>query len=206
MKRYRVPFFSFRKEIMVMVIFLLTVKIYALDFSAGAGGQFSALFSSMRTTYRGDSFTEYLGTVRNWGIFAFFDMNYIEIDAGLFYSDSANYAYYDGLSGIGLGLYGKYPFYVRNMELFPLFGFGYDIYLNSNYDWSDKGKLNSLLMKGGIGARYPIDKTLYVYGSILYDFKLFNGYERDIKRNSRNVEFDFFTHGPEFRIALGYKF
>jgi hypothetical protein len=193
------------KKTGIMLLVLFTgLSAFSLDMSAGVGGRFSTLSSSLNMSQQGNSIKENVGSVKGFGLFGFFDITYAEADINFLYNLSDDYYYHDA-EVLGLGLYGKYPFYFNKITLFPLVGLEYQIHIKVSPEYYDKDEMNSFWVKMGGGVNYSVTDVVYINFSFRYGYKFNSVSENRTALHYRYVNAWYFTHGSDIRIALGYR-
>jgi hypothetical protein len=122
---------------------------------------------------------------------------------------------------LGFGLYGKYPFNLDRLILFPLLGVQFSLGLSQNFtkdfearnakahnsygiasDWS------TFIFKAGAGLDFDINETIFLRGGLLFIYKLnslldqafVDAINNHDGSNAINMNFGF-----EFEILIGYK-
>lgn len=223
-----------------------------IPLSAGLGGTFSAYFFDVSWNSNGkkvlDTFNmdsdlfnkHFIGG----GFFAFFDATYGMASLGMnFYSviyvnEEIHESMQDdneteSLTELTIGLYGKYPFDLGKVTLFPLLGIDIKLVLANttsidgeefkytNIDgeefkyMNEDGEganpfvdLSSLWFKAGVGVDIPLNEKLYLRPMFLYGLGL-NNRAQSIKLRDMNnpvTMASFINHGLDLKIALGYRF
>ena len=74
---------------------------------------------------------------------------------------------------LNIGIFGKFPFKIKTIKLFPLLGFDTDIALNVKFDdreYNKKDELNRFWLDVGLGADIPITGGLFVRPQALFGF------------------------------------
>jgi hypothetical protein len=193
------------------VVLFCASMAFAANFtpSIGVGGQYDLGIVHSKVGALKDTNNFSLGSG-----FLFFDATYIEVDVGV-----GGYSYPHNLGGIfmGFGLYGKYPVALGSrFSLFPMLGMDYQLMLSANQNDSSlsgkardgaRDRFNSFWIKAGLGGDLSLTKALYLRGEFLWGFKFKSKTERDIVDASEKLGIDasIVTHGPAFKIGLGYK-
>jgi hypothetical protein len=200
--------------LLVLVLFL-SAGAFALDLSAGAGTYFAQTYNYTKQ----EGLDAFHTTSSNFGATIFFDATYAELGLNLggYNYNFPNFSSFNGFN-LGFSLYGKYPFTVGSVRLFPLLGLDsqlglsyLDIQLNElPTHRNDLGKgtaadyYNSAWIKFGAGVDADLTRSLYLRTSFLYGFKFYSAKESDLK-DDLNLDKLIYS-GPTFRIAVGYKF
>jgi hypothetical protein len=201
--------------VLAALVLVLGAGAFALDLSAGAGMYFAQTYSYAKS--EGYDAVHSVGN-NNFGAVLFFDATYAELGLNL---GGYNYVFREaGFNGFNLGfsLYGKYPFAIGSVKLFPLLGLDtqlglsyLDAQLNelpTKQNGLSKGDAadlyNSAWIKFGAGVDADFSKSLYLRTTFLYGFKFYSAKESDLKDD---LDIDSLVYsGPTFRIAVGYKF
>jgi hypothetical protein len=213
-----------RLAAVMALVLVLGAEAFALDLSAGGGVYFAQTYSYAKK--EGYDAVHSIGN-NNFGAVLFFDAAYAELGlnlGGYNYGFSAigsdNFSYTRGFNGFNLGfsLYGKFPFTVGSVKLFPLLGMDSQLglaYLDDQLNElrtrrNDLSKgtaadlYNSAWIKFGAGVDADLTKSLYLRTTFLYGFKFYSTKESDLK-DDLDIK-DLVYSGPTFRIAVGYKF
>jgi hypothetical protein len=213
-----------RLAALMALVLVLGAEAFALDLSAGGGVYFAQTYSYAKQ--EGYDGIHSIGN-NNFGALFFFDATYAELGlnlGGYNYGFSAigpnDISYVEGFNGFNLGfsLYGKFPFTVGSVKLFPLLGLDSQLglsYLDDQLNElrtrrNDLSKgtaadyYNSAWIKFGAGVDADLTKSLYLRTTFLYGFKFYSIKESDLK-DDLDIK-DLVYSGPTFRIAVGYKF
>jgi hypothetical protein len=212
--------------VLMVLVFVFGAEVFALDLSAGGGLYFAQTYGYSKE--EGLDALHYVAN-SNFGATIFLDAVYVELGLNLggynyhfvapFSNTPAGFAE-AGFNGVNLGfsLYGKFPFTVGSVKLFPLLGLDSQLglfYLDHQLNdlptkTNDLGKgtaadlYNSGWIKFGAGVDADLTQSLYLRTSFLYGFKFYSTKESDWK-DDYDID-DLIYSGPTFRIALGYKF
>jgi len=204
-----------KKGLLVLVLAAFVASgLFAVDLSAGFGGNFTATFDSYK--YDGED----AGSSRTigGGFFGYFDATYVEANIGLLFGglklkidgnwtdDSINVSY------LTLGLFGKYPIDLDGFTLSPMLGIQYDIGLSAKFDGEDmfddsserSDFMNRFWIKLGISADINLTEQLYLRPSFLYGINFGSKDDRDDKKD--NSDLSSFHHGLDVRVAIGFRF
>jgi hypothetical protein len=209
--------------VLLALVLVLSAGAFALDLSAGAGVYFAQTYGYAKV--EGFDALNYVAN-SNFGATIFFDATYAELGLNLggynYHFPSIPYSSYyfggDNFNGFNLGfsLYGKYPFKIGSVKLFPLLGMDSQLGLSYLDDQLNElptqrnnlGKgtatdyYNSAWIKFGAGVDADLTRSLYLRTTFLYGFKFYSSKESDLK----NDYLDTLIHsGPTFRIMVGYK-
>jgi hypothetical protein len=193
-----------KKTAMIILFLNFALSAFALELSAGFGGQLSMLASTLSMQYDGRSIWEDAGSAAGFGIFGFFDMTYAEFDMDLRYNSGCGY-YYDKAMILSPAIYGKYPFQFDSFSIFPLLGIEYQIHLRTTPKDYELNKMNAFWLKLGAGGSYLFNDKAYLYASFRYGIKRNSKYEEEVTGRFSDVKARYFTHGPDIKFALGYK-
>jgi hypothetical protein len=198
------------------LILILSAGAFALDLSVGGGLYFAQTYSYAKQ--EGYDAFHTVGS-NNFGVLLFFDAAYAEFGLNL---GGYNYQHFQGshFNGFNLGfsVYGKFPFTVGSVRLFPLLGLDSQLGLSyldrqlnelptgiNSLSKGDAADLyNSAWIKFGAGADASLSKSLYLRSTFLYGFKFYSAKESDLM-GDQNIK-DLIYSGPTFRIAVGYTF
>jgi hypothetical protein len=204
-----------KKIILVLLITVLTaVNIFAVDMSAGLGGNFAVNFDSYKNDGNDIASLRTIGG----GFFAFFDATFIEVSIGLLFGSMRQG--FDGewddvplsLSFLTLSLYGKYPFSLDRFNLFPMLGVQFNYCLSAQQGGETifanplvrSGFMNRFWIKLGVGADFNLTEKFYLRPSFLYGINFGTRNDRDVKKyNSMESSFH---HGLDIRTAIGFRF
>jgi hypothetical protein len=192
----------------------LCLNVFSLEFSLGGGFTILPYQEGLRLTAPGYQ----PGQIRNhwadWGVYAFVDAQYIEIEAGYykaFYGDYEQYNIggpldykvpYDNIdiSYFDLGLLLKYPFKssAKNPFVFtPMLGFNYWRNLNTGYGYeknsdtaldNQKKEWDQMWIKVGLGFDKYLNEKFYLRFTAKLAFPLIT---EEWKKWGDNIE-DFF--------------
>jgi hypothetical protein len=194
-----------KKLLVVLLLLCLACAAFALDLSAGIGGNAGAFSSTYHyEEWVVDQWTERWTTVP-FGFSAYFDATYGEAAIGFRANGSTHYILkwtagafsYDNTDSniednhqsgfLSFTLLGRYPFTLGPVILFPLLGIEYDLNLYSKDEngadlkvsMTDQQKAdhNQFWFKFGVGADIGVYKGLYVRPLALLGFKLLNSSE-----------------------------
>jgi len=166
------------------------------------------------------------------GVYAFFDIVFVEVNLGFFMA-GGEWEFYNSqltgltygksdlksgvfVTGLDIGLLLKYPFVIKNITVFPLAGINYRSSLNgTEYEEEEKMwvgdryhvYLNTFWFKFGGGCDIPLTDNIYFRGNVLYGFRLKNRSETYIAggRNTYNTYTSYPGHGFNVKFAIGFK-
>jgi hypothetical protein len=200
----------------VMIVGEASAQRFSL--STGAGGYFTGDFGGgFEMPLLGQTMSykyPYIGG----GGFVFFDATYAEVSIGIFGGGGETSIEGGGgpsakfnvlYTGLDFGLLGKYPFMIKErFTVFPLLSVNYRLMLSAKSDTAglSPGKASeysALWLKLGTGVDYSISSNIYLRGEVLYGLRLLAGIERSASLSGIDT---LLGHGPEVKIAVGYKF
>ena len=187
-----------KRAVFVLALFCLATGASAIGMSAGLGASGAYYMTSGKYEGYGSS-SDTLTRRVPFEFMAFFDMSYFQLAAGYRMFNSAhqkttvkgagagtNEADYKQSAGfISLAGYGKYPFKLGAITLFPMIGVEYDLAiaatdLNGNdLTGSEKTDTNEFWFKGGVGADFSITPRLYLRPELIVGYKLLSRPEKD---------------------------
>jgi len=205
--------------------------------SFGGGGTFNTDWTSFDVHGGNNKEVKASSTGIYWGFYGFFTAKYAEATiSALLGGTSDNTTNLNGQSVLysktsetilELNISGKYPFTSKRIDLFPLLGIDWKIYLSRdvdgkndmysaayNYKSPGAGEFNSLFLKVGGGVDYKITEKWFVRGEITYDFKVFSSasdsknleyFENNIIHGDIQEAIPGWQAGPVFKLGLGYK-
>jgi len=144
------------------------------------------------------------------GAFGFFDATYAELNIGYkFEFLKGSLDLNDGLEtegsrrSLNIGILGKFPFGVGSFDLYPLVGLQYTIvnyFEDISVVYSNLSSRNALWIMAGGGGDFHLSDALFLRGQLLWGFRM------DTEQEKSNKNFDYFSHGPNIKIAIGYQF
>jgi len=204
-----------KKITLALLIAVLTAgSLFAIDISAGLGGNFTINFDS----YKYDDLDIASRRTIGGGVYALLDATFAEANVGILFGNMKHgyFGEWDdnplSLLYLTLGIYGKYPIRLSNFHLFPILGVQFDFCLSALQDGEvifsnplDRADFfNRFWIKFGIGADFNLTERLYLRPSFLYGFNFGTRNDRDVKEyNSKESSFH---HGLDIRIAIGFRF
>jgi len=198
--------------LMLLMATLLVGGVLAQNFRLSAGGGIALIPSFGETIYDGKTQDGSKTTGFDFGINAFFDATYAEVNIGLLLGNQKWGE--DDVKGFDtatllLGVVGKYPFSLNDkFVLFPFLGIDYSINLTAKRDGgviedSDYW-FNALSILLGVGADFSLTNALYLRGEVGYGFVL------NTKEQADNVNDDsklaYFNGKIPIKLAVGYRF
>jgi len=211
-----------------------------VSLSAGFGGTFTADFFNIAWTSDGNDMLDAAkldkdiadSNIIGGGFFAYFDATYVMASLGMNFYDVSpankdlKKAQEDAKSStttteFNIGLYGKYPFDLGGIVLFPMLGMDFKIVLAQDTtvdgdkrtykDMLDKdpaSELSSVWFKAGVGVDIPLGEKLYLRPIFLYGLGLNSKAQNDGQDtlNKDKTLGSYVNHGLDIKVALGFKF
>jgi hypothetical protein len=171
------------------------VYLFSIDLSVGGGFTLLPYEEGLNIVAPGYK----TGNIRNhwadWGLYAFFDAQYVELQAGYYGAFSGDYeqrnfggildlkSEFDDIdiSYIDLSLLAKYPIKLSGVTITPMFGLGYWINLEADYGYESlRDTLNDVRktdwdqwwLKFGLGVDKYLTERLFLRFAIKLDFPL----------------------------------
>ena len=208
-----------RKKMVLALLMaaLLAGGVFAQNFRLSAGGGVSIIPSFGETIYDGKPQDGSKSTGFDFGINAFFDATYVEVNLGLLFG-SQKWGEDDdkgfGTTTLLLGVVGKYPISLSDkFVFFPFLGIDYSINLGA---WSDGAEVvdsdyfkkderfNALSILLGVGIDFSLTKALYLRAEAGYGIVLNTKAEADTV--SHDSKYVFFKGRIPIKLALGFRF
>ena len=213
-----------------------------ISLSAGLGGTFTADFYNLNWTKDGKDMLDAFDVPKDiydtnnvgGGFFAYFDATYVMVSLGMNFFDVSpankdskkekdDWKIKDSLTEFDIGLYGKYPFDLGGITLFPMLGVDFKIVLaqdttvdgekfkytnDEGEEVSPVGDLSSVWFKAGVGLDIPLGEKLYLRPMFLYGLGLNNKSQNDMEKslNEGTKLGSYINHGLDVKLALGFKF
>jgi hypothetical protein len=224
-----------KMPVLIGAFVLLSLPAFALDLSTGYGITLGANFDTLAAKLN-DGSTEARQSYNqfNFGGLVFFDAVYIMADISFNGSLTTfihneklkEYTYINAdysLAGanLGLGLYGKYPFYLESLTIFPILGLQASIGLSQNFTkdfggWNSKkgdsygiaSDWSTLAFKAGAGFDIGISDLLFFRAGLLLNYKLNSPLDKafiDLVKNSGAPKIINTNFGFEFEFLMGYR-
>ncbi len=121
------------------------------------------------------------------------------------------------LTYLTFGAFGKYPYKLGSLTVFPLLGLEYKLNLAAeDADGNDlkkdatskeKSDLNELWIKAGAGADFKISEKVYVRPSLVLGYRFLSELEQDIIADwdDMGVDASVTALGADFNLAVGFK-
>jgi len=182
-----------KRLLLVLAMVCLASGAFAVDVSLGIGGSISYYKNDTKANYFGTDLESTL-TRTPWNFMAYADMTYLqfavgyrtfhgahETDTGSPDTDldqfSANY--------ISFSAYGKIPFPLGSITIFPMVGVEYDSTLSGTFsdgtEWDSQTKSDQseFWIKGGVGLDISMSPQVYLRPEFLVGYKLLNKPEQD---------------------------
>ena len=215
--------------IILVLVFVIAGTAFAqpeFRISAGAGAYFTSDFGGGVTATEIGWRTTITAPYVGGGGFIFLDLTFVELSLGFFggggdltveevgggltVTARENFS----LTGIDIGLLGKYPFVVNNyLTVFPIFGITYRAILSGNLAGerlSSPEDMSALWFRFGGGLDRSFNDNVFLRAGILYGLRLSSRDERD----TANILNDIpgvstrtrLGHGLEIKFAIGHRF
>jgi hypothetical protein len=202
----------------------LCLNLFSLEFSLGGGMAIFPYAEGLRLTAPGYQ----AGQIRNhwvdWGMYAFLDVQYGEIDVGFFKAVSGDYQQYNigdpfdlkvdydkiDISYLDLGILLKYPLGMGGKNAFvmtPMLGFNYWINLNASYEYENntdaamdrpKSEWDQMWIKAGLGFDKFFGENFFLRVTAKLAFPIIT---EDWKTRGKNLEEGFGIVIKEFKAA-----
>jgi len=215
------------KKSMAILVFLLfaATGAFARDFSVsiGIGGLFDWSFNNgAELKYDND---KYYSGFRNlsFGGFIFFDLTYVEVEAGFTYgllasveetpSDSKT-TKAGSVMQVGASILGKYPFGFGKVTFFPLIGASYNAVLTAkDKDGSDyydslaesNKYLSQFGLLGGAGIDIDLTRSAFLRIEAMYHIRFANKETKNLADSNPDA-YTTLGKGPRAKIGIGYRF
>jgi hypothetical protein len=169
--------------VLTAMVLVLGAGVFALDLSAGGGTYFAQTYGYAKE--EGKDAYNYIAN-GNFGAYGFFDAAYAELGLSL---GGYNYNGINGVTfngaNVGFSLYGKIPFAIGSVKLFPMLGMDTQLglsylddqlnELSTKRNTLKKGDAidlyNSVWIKFGAGVDADLTKSLYLRTTFLYGIK-----------------------------------
>jgi len=182
-----------------------------------------------------NQFGQTIGTVNSkikdtapWGgggVNFFFDAQYAEVAAGLYYGsgkrDGTAEATYMGVPtiqvldddigvlGINLGVAGKFPIAINeSFRAFPLVGIDYSVAVGGTIPpdvAGGIGDLSALWVKFGAGVDWDLTESWFLRPEFLYGIRMENKYEKDVGSEPNAKVESVSGSGVTVKIGIGMK-
>jgi hypothetical protein len=203
-----------RVVVFFILVFGLCLNLFSLELSLGGGVAILPYQEGLRLTAPGYQ----AGQIRNhwadWGIYAFFDAWYVEINAAYYMAFSGDYEQYNNgapldfkveyddikISYLDLGILLKYPLKAGTRTAFvltPMLGFNYWINLNAAYGYKNiadsvldirKKEWDQMFIKLGLGFDKYFNEKVYLRFTAKLAFPII---AEEWRNRGENIE-DFF--------------
>jgi hypothetical protein len=218
-----------KKRVVFLVLGCISAALSAQSIKVGGGGNFTANFVTYAPTEDGkDLFEDSNMHMLAGGIYAFFDLTYVEFNAGVLFgnynmdntddlSDEAKKGI--DITALKLGLFGKLPIAMGAFTLFPMLGIDGQIFINGKYLDEDieaedgREEFNQLWFKAGIGLDIPLPAgggKVFLRPEFLYGIRMNTDNEKDrldaVKDVDPKVLNAIVGHGLDLKLAIGYSF
>ncbi|GMO16200.1 MAG: hypothetical protein Pg6A_02440 [Termitinemataceae bacterium] len=226
-----------KKLIFIIVFGSAVFSANALDLSAGIGGSIGYIFTSIETDIPepGKELLKAMEDTKTlpWGIFAFFDAQYAELNFGFksifaeYDKKFANMVYsVDSLEEtynfFNLGLKVKYPFLIADdmIKIFPFAGLDYSIFTTGKAiedgrtvradrdDLRSSNLFDAFSLNAGIGSDFFVGDFVYIRLQISYEFWFNTESDKDAINSIKSIgyKFSIFQSGPVANLAIGFRF
>ena len=217
------------KKLFVFLMATLCMTTAFAQVSIGGGGFVTGNFSTWSLDKdQPGSLNRYNASHLSIAPFVFVDLRFVELSLGLplgwLKADSTMSAdpnFPAQTLALRGSAYLKLPFSLSSsITLFPLLGVDYDFYLrarrdddrdavfpisNSTSNAKAREALNTLWFKAGIGLDTALTNRLFIRTEFLYGLRLPNKMEKYLKDVRDSETKKMFTHGGDFKIAVGYR-
>ena len=205
-----------KKRIAIFTILCMcSASLFALDLSAGLGGNFTANFRTWSTNSEYFTADDINSTLVGGGFYGFVDATYAEVNLGFLFGNE-KFGKNDNkginITALKLGLFGKYPINLGAFSIFPIFGIDGQIALAASSDtdghiidyYSPGDLFSQFWFKFGAGLDIPTaNEKYYIRFSFLYGFRPNTKFEEDglAEAGLKSVV----NHGLDIKLAIGYK-
>ncbi|MDR1257285.1 MAG: hypothetical protein LBJ86_06020 [Spirochaetaceae bacterium] len=224
-----------RMPALIGAFVLLSLPASALDLSTGYGITLGANFDTLTgksingSTEARQSYNQF-----NFGGLVFFDASYVTADISfngslttfVHNSELQRYTFVGAdysLAGanLGLGLYGKYPFNLARLVIFPIAGLQFNIGLSQNFTKDFDGRnankgdsygrgsyWSTVAFKAGAGFDIEIGSLIFLRAGLLFNYKLNTSLDKafvDAINNSGSITAINLNFGFEFEFLIGYR-
>ncbi|MDR3324720.1 MAG: hypothetical protein LBS82_01840 [Spirochaetaceae bacterium] len=185
-------------------------------FSAGVGAYLTGDFGG-GYEYTSGSTTRTTKMPYFGGGFLFLDATYAELSFGFFGGGGTTTSERTGrdatttdfsVTGLDIGLLGKYPIALGSLTVFPIFGINYRVIVGAKtagYEVDKPGDFSAFWFKFGGGLDYAITNNVYLRGDLLYGIRLANKVENDAIDGRGDDAKTRLGHGIDVKVAVGYK-
>jgi len=211
-----------KRVLLVLVLAAIIAGGAFAEMSAGGGILYSGDFTSGMTASVSGISGELKMPSNAFGVYGFFDANYVEVSVGLLFGTTKISMEISGYGStdmydfqtttLSLGLLGKYPIPIGKIVLFPAVGIDYNYVLSAedgSASYADAEKLSTLWIRFGAGLDFDITENLYLRGTVLFGIKIPSEFENDLsdayKAMGYNPEINI-GFGTAIKFAVGYKF
>jgi hypothetical protein len=197
--------------------------------SAGLGGFFYSSFDIERIQWVSAQATA------GGGVTAFFDATYGEASIDMLWGSQLPPIYPEdpasssmALTHLGFSIYGKYPFTLKKITIYPMLGIDYHMFLSGQIHDADGNKYGDKIKRGdavdgdyntedsldyvsiglGFGMDFPLPKSFFIRSEIIINYKFDSKVERDRRENAKDYKYDYLSvvFGPCIKLAAGYQF
>ncbi|MDR1891403.1 MAG: hypothetical protein LBQ48_00080 [Oscillospiraceae bacterium] len=220
--------------------FILAVLLFSCGFvfsqeqtfsmSAGVGGVFSSVFDIEKVHTAVEPYV-----MPAAGINIFFDATYVEAGIDVQYGSRYSLAYpvdpansATALTHLGFSLYGKYPFPLSRITLYPLLGVDFRLFLSGQVYDADGNKFGGKLERGGsvgggytaedqfdmlslgvgLGLDFPLPKHFFIRSEFIVKYTFDSTVAGDKRDTAKKYDFDYVdvVLEPCIKIMFGYRF
>ncbi len=216
-----------KSAVAVLALLCLAAGAFGIDISAGIGA--NGAYSMTVGKYEGfGSSSDTLTSRIPFTFMAFVDLTYLQVTAG--------YRMFNGayqkttVTGVGASTtesdrklsgghlafagYGKFPFKIGRITLFPMLGVEYDLtiagtdMIGNDLSGRQKADSNEFWIKGGVGADISITPKIYVRPELIAGYKLLSQPEKDgiaLLRDSGYSGVSILNLDFELAVLFGYR-
>jgi len=180
-----------KRILLVLALVCLATAAFASDLSVGVGASGSYYSSDFKVS-GGGSTSDSVATAIPFNFMAYVDITYLQVAVGYRMVDGFHIKTDSGSSDdkskysyVSFAGYGKFPLQLGSITLIPMVGIEYDLTISATDDSgneansSQRSDLNSLWIKGGLGAEISITPEVYIRPELLLGYQLNNQSERD---------------------------
>ncbi|MDR3172116.1 MAG: outer membrane beta-barrel protein [Treponema sp.] len=198
--------------------------------NAGIGGDFSVLFDVEKNH---NTFAPQIMPVG--GVSVFFDATYVEVTVAMVWGSKMTFVYpYDpagisfSLNHIGFSLYGKYPFVLKKLTIYPMLGVDYHVLLSAQVKDAEDNDSGGKIKRGdsigggykvedqfdylslglGVGLDVPLPKSFFIRSEFILHYVFDSTIASDRREYAKKFDYDYSSiiFGPQVKFAVGYRF
>jgi hypothetical protein len=185
--------------VLISVLIFLALPSFTLDLSTGYGLITGANFDTLSVAVnKGAAMSKQKYNQFHFGASVFFDIAYVVANINFYgtateFSYNTDLMYYTSVGGnfnllgtnLALGLRLKYPFYMDDVRIFPLFGMQGNIGLSQNFakdsgyetgkknnNYGDPGNWSTIALEAGAGFDIDITDDIYFRGNLVLNYKI----------------------------------